>query len=75
MNSEDLGNMVYGYYWTGFGIPKSLLYLGAGIISTAHDVLDHDPSTNPNYGNGTLGDDVADRAAIDKGISMYLEGV
>lgn len=74
MSSEDLGNMVYGYYWTGFGIPKNLLYLGAGIVSITHDVLDSDPSSNPNLGNGTLGDDVADRAAIDKGISKFLEG-
>jgi len=74
MSSEDLGNLVYGYYWTGFGIPADVLYLGAGVVAVAHDVMDDDPSTSPNLGNGFWGDDASDRAAIDKGIEMFLEG-
>jgi len=51
-----------------------VLYLGAGVVAVAHDVMDDDPSTSPNLGNGFWGDDASDRAAIDKGIEMFLEG-
>ena len=74
LSVEDLGNAMYGFYGTALGFSVDELYEGAGIAARFKDTFDNKPETKPDRNNGYLGDNAADRAAIDMGINWYLEG-
>ena len=72
--SEDLGNIIYGYYGKGLGFSSLALYVGAGGAASVKALMDENPETAPDLTNGYLGDNEEDRAMIDLGISWYREG-
>lgn len=73
LSVEDLGNVVFGYYGSAIGLPSEVLYIGAGIAAVGKAVKEH-KGTVLDFFSEYMGDDPEDRAAIDLGISWYLEG-
>ena len=70
---EDLGNVVFGYYGSAMGLPTDVLYIGAGYAAVKKAVEEHTGTWLDIFGE-YMGDSPEDRAAIDLGISWYLEG-
>ncbi|MEN6595959.1 MAG: polymorphic toxin type 44 domain-containing protein [Clostridiaceae bacterium] len=73
LSVEDLGNIVFGYYGSAMGLPTDVLYIGAGYAAVKKAVEEHTGTWLDFFGE-YMGDSPEDRAAINMGISWYLEG-
>lgn len=73
LSVEDLGNAVFGYYGAAMGFPSEVLYIGAG-YAAVKEAVENNQGTWLDIFDEYMGDDPEDRAAIDLGISWYLEG-
>ncbi len=83
ITSEDLGNILYGYFGTAMGIEDITLYSAGGVakkkgyvsLETIDDLFEVLDLFLRNYfdSKNYYGDDENDHYMIERGINMYLE--
>jgi hypothetical protein len=67
MSSEDLGNYHFGYIGAAYGLPISMLHMGAGVYQLKNVFSDHSVLGNWQWGF----DEPQDWYYIEEGYNAY----